>query len=367
MKKTRNTKIALIALTLLLALSAMFGVRNAQRAEAQSLDDYSYDEPTVYYFFDYCPSVLRETFAEQFGDSQQVVYDHFGGTSTQLLLLVNSNYFSALGDQCIVVIDLKGIDPPIFTLNTLFATLKNQGCKTIFITLKPQTYYGNAAFFNNLDYFYTSDYSIVEDFAEKSVEDMVSQDFQFENSVYFIERSLYNVDLYVNSTLAQKLANPFLGIFIEHLKTAICNIEGLAPGSIPSSADQFCSQYNIALIGYSDNVGKFVDIISGTIIDCALYFNTFVQGIDDLDLIESDYDVGYAAFGIWQFWDDDFYDLLRDGQDSGEDILVYVIEADEIVPAEDGLQIVGAYSGSEGDASEEVEASAIISNELENL
>ena len=363
MKKTRNTKIALVALTLLLALSAMFGVRNAQRAEAQSLDDYNYNEPTVYYFFDYYPSVLRETAAEQFGDSQQVVYDHFWGTSAQLLSLVNNNYFSALGDQCVVVIDLKGIDPPVFTLNTLFATLKNQGCKTIFITLKTQTYYGNAAFFNNLDYFHTTDYSIIEEFAEISVADMANQDFQFENSVYFIDRSLYDVDLYENSTLAQRLATPFLSSFIGNLQNLFVSMQL----TVPSNVVQFLDYYNICLIGYSNNAGKFVDIISGTIIDCALYFNTVVQTTVDLGLVEGYEPNGYVAFGIWQFWEDDFYDLLYDGQDSGEDILIYVIEADEIVTVEDGLQITGACRGSGEGAFDELEICAIISNALDDL
>ena len=348
--KKNSTKLAIIALALLIGFSALFGLQNKQKAYALS-SAYNPENETVYYFFDYFPSILKKTLVDS-GDTSgyDIVYDHTTAASDfDLDLMINSGYFSGFGEYALVIIDLKLFTPDASVVNSLVSVLDQQGCEIIFVSLKPESYYNNASFLSTVSYHQT-DYSLLRDFAVESFIDLSEdQAFPFQDSIFFIDRSLFNIDACTGYTLAQKrTAYPFLDQFLIGLEDILKErYREDNPNTSTPTLLELLNMYNIRLVTYSAVLNCFVDIISNTMYPEATDVTSLYEAIStDPAPDESFIDPNFAAFGLWQLWDDELYDVIDEGQETYEIFLVYILLVDDLEESEDGIDITGIYDGS---------------------
>ena len=104
MKKV-NIKCTAILLVLAIMLSGLvvFGGLNQEKAMADSpMGDGASD--TIYYFFDYYPTIDNTTFSIEYGSRYNIVYArHHEITSEEFIGLFVNGYFTGFGDNCVVV------------------------------------------------------------------------------------------------------------------------------------------------------------------------------------------------------------------------------------------------------------------------
>lgn len=134
MKKTRNLFMTIVmAFVMLFAAFAPFVSVNKKQASALS-PDYLEGISTVYYFSDSDPS-FKDSLDSYVG--VDIVYDTCPLlTAQELAHMVYTGYFWGFNESLdnIVIIEIKTMKPDPYVLENLFACLKAQGCKVMFIS-----------------------------------------------------------------------------------------------------------------------------------------------------------------------------------------------------------------------------------------
>ena len=154
----------------------------------------------------------------------------------------------------------------------------------------------------------------------------------------FIDRSLFYIDFCTDYTLAQKrTAYPFLDQFLTELEDFLeARYREDNPNTSTPTLLELLNMYNIRLVTYSAVHNCFVDIISNTMYPEATDVTSLYEAIStDPAPDESFIDPNFAAFGLWQLWDDELYDVIVEGQETYEIFLVYLMIVDDLEESED--------------------------------
>lgn len=323
----------------------------AQQAEALS-PNYNNTQNTIYYFFDYYPSIEKDVITSSFS-GYNVVYDAQWVDKTEFEELVNDDYFYGFATGCIVVIDIKTFKPNPVVLNNLFFNLHEiQECSTMFITPYAQQDFSSTAFLSYVDKYNVTDFEKMRCFVEYIQTEFIIYNGEMADTTILLDNRLANIDSTNWNVSMNQLVDrsPFLRIFYDNLY-----FYGDEVNSYAEFASLLYSQYNIRFLVHLGDT-TYVDIVAGK-----TYTAT---SVDELQNEDDGYWEHVCAAGFWAL-DSDFYDLLLDGQSSGYSLTVYIIEIDPIIYG-NGLSI-SPYSSLANIYGEEYDERQEIINELDDL
>lgn len=353
MKKV-NIKFTAILLILAIMLSGLvaFGGLNQEKAKADSLIGNGTSD-TIYYFFDYYPTIGNTTLSMEYGSRYNIVYArHYGMTLDEFIDLFSNGYFTGFGDNCVVIIDIKTFKPEETKLSELFTHLKeNEECITAFVTIFDKTDYSSITFDNIVDVYYKTDFSKLKDLIERMLYDLDHNDDNdgiVQNAIILIDGYLVGASEYDDigrfDEICQK--SKFLSLLLEELSKQFA----ASYNSYREILEHLTTYYKIKLIVHVGG-DKYVDLYdrteysSGDLEElwaesvCSNPPDDNPSGIIPPDTPQPDdnsFDV--CAFGFWRL-DIDFYDFLLRIQ-TALNLPIYIIEADPIIWGNGGLTII---------------------------
>lgn len=319
--------VALAFVMMFTGITALCGMESKQ-AKALTTT-YSGQSNTIYYFSDFYPTIDHTSMVDAFG-TYNIVYDRQNVGEFTFTDMVANGYFSGFGNNCVVIIDIKGFRAPAGLLQVLFSSLKNQGCKTMFVTVYTQQSYAGSAFLNYVDVFYESDFGKLRTFVHNSIIDMQAQigNESLENTCFLLDGNLinisndYSMDLLCSNSI-------FLRIFMEEL----ASILGITYSTYSEILDEL---QGVTLLIHKGN-DQYVDI--STEVNEARGFLYTADSVGSLIGIENFFWEYICAVGFWEL-DGDFYDFLLDGQETLDSLPIYLLEADPFNYSDEGLQII---------------------------
>lgn len=342
MKRLAQKSILMIIAIAIIIIGAVT-ITDNKTTEAKALSpDYTGDPYTIYYFSDYYPSIDVTTMFDLYGNSYGIVYDRQQiSTAQDFHNLITGNYFTGFSDHCVVIIDIKLFQPDSNDLLSLFYNLKIlQGCKTVFVTTYNLSSYNNISFEDYVDVFYTSDLSAINGLGSRALENIEYDTGDFANSVFLIDRQLFNVNNYFGQDMNYICED---NGFIRNLILTLANYYSVDTTGYDYNdiASDLRTEANIKILVY-DNDYIFYDILTWS-----MYI---ADSIEDLrgELSEDNSNpYHFIAIGISEL-DSFFYNLLLEEQQINY-FPVYILEADPIIWGEDGLAIISdsEYSNNE--------------------
>lgn len=338
MKRLAQKSILTIIAIAIIIIGAVT-ITDNKTMEAKALPpNYMGESDTIYYFTNYYPTVGYTTMYDEFSDEYNIIYDRQMVSAVEFADLVNADYFTGFGDNCLVIIDLKTCYPMPGVLNSLFYNLKViQECKTVFVTDLDGSLYQNEDFIEYLDIFYVSDYSklelfhmfALEDFACKNgyTEDLDESEIDYlKNSVIIIDGNILNINLFYGQSMDSICSvSPFYKALLDELAIRF----GLT-GTYTTIAETLSEFYAIKLVVHAGG-NVFVDI-----------FNWEIYYAADLETLISDLDAtndtpfNYCAMGFNAFAQD-LYNYFLTWDNNDKEIPLYTIEVD---PYGDGLMSI---------------------------
>lgn len=350
MNKIKNLFIPILLVVLLCALVLPFGLQ-AQQANANETEETIRYSDTIYYFFDYYPTI-RHSEMEKAYTNKNIVYDRSQDCSYSNFTnyLGAYGYFDKFDSSCMVIIDIKMFKPEAAHLLELFTLLKEQGCCTMFISTYEEGAFSGGEFFEYVDRFIKTDFTRLEDFIDELLVDERGTDETITNTAFFIDGNL--VDIHPDHFQSAEVLcqqSLFLRIFMERLYYIIeCdNIIGIL------TIDDFLRYLDMI------NVSVFVhDVVCDTYIN--IYTGNIYTGDNVSDCLNATEKVYTKACSIG-FWElpSSFYRFLYNSINLSLPVNNYVMEADPIVYVEGGLPIITDKDLLEVDEAEQ-EALAIL-------
>lgn len=341
MKRLAQKSILMIIAIAIIIIGAVT-ITDNKTTEAKALSpDYTGDPYTIYYFSDYYPSIDVTTMFDLYGNSYGIVYDRQQITSQDFHNLITGNYFTGFSDHCVVIIDIKLFQPDSNDLLSLFYNLKIlQGCKTVFVTTYNLSSYNNTSFEDYVDVFYTSDLSAINDLGSRALENIDYNIEDYANSVFLIDRQLFNVNNYFGQDMSYICEN---NGFIRNLILTLANYYSVDTTGYDYNeiANELRINYNIKIIVYDSNY------ILYDILTWSMYIADSIEDLRGELSEDSSNPYHFIAIGIWEL-DSFFYNLLYDEQQIN-DLPVYLLEADPIIWGDDGVTIISdsEYSNNE--------------------
>lgn len=343
MKKTRNIFVSIaMAFMLLLASVAAFVGGNSVEADALSGWDnegniYSGEPGSIYYFFDFYPSIPYDAMDDQFGGSYSIFYDRHPTNQSGFTSLVSGNYFDGVGVNCIVIIDIKTFVPDSQTLQSLFSSLKGvPDCKTYFLTTNASSAFSNNSSFEQyLDYFiYNVQFDGLVSFIDDGLDDLQQKNNTLQNTNYLLDGNLINItgwndsssDVTVDTLCSRSI---FLKTFMDRLVVKLGITTQFT--SYQQCAFVLSDTYHIRLLVHKQLGNEFLDICTGE----DFGYPEDLSGIIATCLQQP----GYACvFGFWGLSPDLHSFLLNVQQNGGvQNLPIYLLEADPLIPNPDGL------------------------------
>lgn len=360
--RSKAVSIALTLIVLIVAIISAFMFLPSSAAAHASEHNYDDLETSVYYFTDYYTTldedVIRNGFGEEYPELAQFSFelDHKYITKQQFTDMVNNGYFSELGWNRVVVIDIKTFMPDPQDLVNLFDYLKYTDCITVFVSVYSEAdyldAYGENEFLNFVD-LYVDDGEMVKlalftyltsrhihrsgDYNDPAVYEII--DLAYQN--YFLDGNIININKYIDPFLECHDINigqdgdrlnlkdhesyegelpdmntlcedsPFLKKLLNAL-TELYNINHAMNGSeidYNSVAENLIrntriddSTYFEMLVHYKDNI--FIDILDWHVLVIDDYAEYVTTHIDYKQLV---------AIGFWRI-DNDFYKILWEMQ-----------------------------------------------------
>lgn len=340
--KKLSKKFTALSLVLAIILSGLivFGGLKKERAMAYS-SDYSGDPDTIYYFTDFYPTIDATTLTATYGSNYNIVYDRQQITTGDFQTLVNSNYFSGFGTNCIVIIDIKTFMPEPGDLHTLFAHLKNvEGCKTVFVTVYDDIDYIDTSFVQYLDTYYKSDFSKLELFIEEMLYTLVYDNGTLEDTIILIDGNIVNVATYnSHEDSFNQLCNT--SIFLSFLMEKFADSLNILYSNYWEIISWLNINLNVKLIVHNGGI-DYVDLYDTN-------YTYSVACVEDLmEELENNNSTTYnyiCGVGFWAL-DSDFYNFLYAGQLSLGNLPVFILEVDPITWGS-GLSIRGVLNSPE--------------------
>lgn len=319
--------VALAFVMMFTGITALYGMESKQ---AKALTPtYTGQSNTIYYFSDFYPTIDHTSMVDAFG-TYNIVYDRQNVGEFTFTDMVANGYFSGFGNNCVVIIDIKGFRAPAGLLQVLFSSLKNQGCKTMFVTVYTQQSYAGSAFLNYVDVFYESDFGKLRTFVHNSILDMSIGNEYLENTCFLLDGNLinisndYSMDLLCSNSI-------FLRIFMEELASILGITYSTHSGIVGGLRN-----YNITLLVHKGS-NQYVDIVSEENGMSGILYT--VDSVGSLIGNGSLFWEYICAVGFWEL-DGDFYDFLLDGQETLDSLPIYLLEADPFNYSDEGLQII---------------------------
>ena len=353
MKRLAQKSILMIIAIAIIITGAVM-ITDNKTTEAKALSpDYTGDPYTIYYFSDYYPSIDVTTMFDLYGNSYGIVYDRQQITYQDFHNLITGNYFTGFSDHCVVIIDIKTFKPDSNDLLSLFYNLKIlQGCKTVFVTTYNLSSYNNISFEDYVDVFYTSDLSAINDLGSRALENIGYDTGDYANSVFLIDRQLFNVNNYFGQDMNYICEN---NGFICNLILTLANYYSVDTTGYDYNeiANELRINYNIKIIVYDSNY------ILYDILTWSMYIADSIEDLRGELSEDSSNPYHFIAIGISEL-DSFFYNLLLEEQQIN-DLPVYLLEADPIIWGDDGVTII---SDSEYSNNEEEDLSGMLSDLL---
>lgn len=337
MKRLAQKSILTIIAIAIIIIGAVT-ITDNKTMEAKALPpNYMGESDTIYYFTNYYPTVGYTTMYDEFSDEYNIIYDRQMVSAVEFADLVNADYFTGFGDNCLVIIDLKKCYPMPGVLNSLFYNLKViQECKTVFVTDLDGSLYQNEDFIEYLDVFYVSDYNKLELFHMFALEDFARQNGYTEdldepkidylkNSVIIIDGNILNINLFYGQSMDSICSvSPFYKALLDELAIRF----GLT-GTYTEIAEILNDDYDIRLLVHAGG-DVYIDIFNWQIY-YAMDITTLMNYLD----ATNDTPFNYCVMGFNAF-DQDFYNCVL-ALDDNRNLPIYTIEVD---PYGDGLMSI---------------------------
>ena len=327
MKLTKKTFVsALLALAMVITCFLSFGGVTAAATDGEN-------SARIVYVSDYYPT-LSESELEQYFGTREVLYERLEMTDSALLYLANYINWGEYDFECFVL-DLKLFQADADTLLALFSALEDYGLKTALVTSDLSDNFTNTNFMSYVDLYYYSDFSRLRTFIRETLcnfqSEIDSHTGQWQNINIIIDGYLIDADS--EASVGELCQNSvFLRVLLDELEKKIWPNKTVS-GFYQSIVDDLLEENNIRLIVHT-GWQHLVDISQKKD-----YYTSNVAALDDSDMGPADY---VFAIGFWGL-SAEFYDFLKDEQDAGVDLPVYVLEAEPITYSEDGLVIVTDY------------------------
>ena len=327
MKKSKLTLLSVV-----IVISLVFTAIIAPQASALIPTSTGYNN-TLYYFTDFYTSVSYGILNYEFSN-YNIVIDRQQITSQQFNNLITSNYFTGFGQNCIVVVDIKTFMPNDYLLESLFRSLRSQGCKTAFITIYNEGDYADTSFTEYLNLFIDdADFEILNDFNSRSFDHYHTSNTTINSTSYLIDGTLVDLNTYWGEDFDTLCSvSPFLRSFV------ICLVNEM----FYHSYDYYDEiDFNIladSLIGYDV---KFLVHLRGNLFVDILTWETYY--CNDIYSVTNDIDpVTYyaCAFGFWSL-DSAYYQFLLFAQDESDlHVPVYALIVDPISYSSNALDVM---------------------------
>ena len=358
MNKTKNLLIPiLLVVVLLCAVTLPFGLQ-IQQANANEPEEGGRYSDTVYYFFDYYPTI-RYSVMETTYTNHNIVYDRNPNCHNDFANYGNpAGYFDKFDSNCVVIIDIKTFMPEPQHLLELFSFLKAQGCQTMFISIYEEQDFHDRTFLDYVDEFTKTDFSRLIGFIDGLLENEISINSTLENTVFFIDGNLLSVKDRMGAPINELANNIFLRYFLQIIATKIWEIEYIeeifnenynyeiikqtlidknisilvhAPTPIDEDAEEPEEDYG------EDTPVEFIDILNWR-----SYSGTTVAEFQGQTTIDGAYTLTFqnaCSIGFWLLHPE-FYNFLYRTDLLPYSINNYVLEVDPINYSPTGLPII---------------------------
>jgi len=315
MKKTKTYLLsALLALVLLFTSIVMPMAFQTESAGALA-PEFNNEAGSIYYFTDYYPTLDEERLHRDYGCD--IYYDRKPYISpADFYNWSMCGYFSGFVPGCIVIIDIKTFQPDPYMLEMLFTDLKNQDCKTIFVSPFGMYEYDDTGFFNYVDVFtYDAEFSRLKTFIKQSFEDNIRErNGALNNTNYYLDSRLMDIARMGNYVDGLSSTSPFLRLFLEVL---LDNLQDYDAND--SYSDMLDKLYGYQIKLFVEYNNSFFDLSTGSTIEMK---------------VQSKSDKLHCAYGFWAFTNN-FYSFLDDNE-----MPTYALIIDPIIYEDGGLSVI---------------------------
>lgn len=297
------------------------------------------DEPdyvaNLYYFNDYYPTVPKSKMDEDYPEIA-TTYDHKWVDSDGFNSMIYNGYFDFIPANTIVVIDIKTFMVGSTQLSTLFSSLKDRNCKTIFVSVYSIQDYANdenedTDFLEYVDQYVESNFERLRTFIElhlrrvkyNNVNYGASASFPYNDTLTLIDGRLLDIE---NCSDIDALCenSPFLRILLETIAA------GYSVSNFTSYHNMFgelLDDHNIPIFAHMGSNG-YIDIFTGETYE-AETFEEFYEQVGK----NSAY---FCAIGFSHL-ESEFHDFLVDAQSFvRQDLMSYlpvdILEVEPFVP-----------------------------------
>lgn len=324
---------AAMAMLLLFAAFASLGAVKAQAAigyipapEGDGITD-------VYYLFDYYPEIGNTEMANDYPDVD-IVYDRTTSNIEATLMDIAVGAYApinALPNNATVVIDIKTFKPEAVLLEYVFSYIKtNLECKTFFVSVYDDEEFNdataNGTLFAYLDEFHKTQHKRLRYFCEHSTRHDVDENGTLDGTCILIDGNVVDVN------------SPFSDFSL--LKKLLVELwSATAAGCLQHTHSDY--RLMIEHLKNEHNISLLVHTGGNTFKDMATHTTYTASGSNTFGGLSTGWSYIYAI-GFYHL-DPSFHNYLEANQLNGNDITVYLLEADPFERSEDGLDIISDY------------------------
>ena len=334
MKLFKKTLVVLGTLVTLIMLFSLFAINTAALSP-----DYYGEDNTIYYYYDYYPSVDKETMENVFGGGYYVFYDH----QWEAAQIFRSGYFYGLGDDCVLILDIKTFTPDYDNLALEFSALKYSEPNLKIVLVVGNDIGIPSELFDIVDIFFPSNLGRLETFIDCFVDNFAPVNTSLANSTILIDGRLIdlnNMSQYNKNDLIEE--SPFMRMLIKKLAARM----GISSSNYNYDYNYVLgilkNNYNINLLIYSecDDQGIY-DIYE--YVDLYTMYTFTAETVEYFYCDESGEELLYSKICGVGFWhlENGFYNFLINGQEiMGDMFPVYLMESDPLIYGNEGVSVI---------------------------
>lgn len=342
MKKT-STFLTAIVMTLTMIL-AVFSSYSGSVNQASALPlDYKPQSDSIYYFYDYYPTVGYNTLCDMYSD-YYIYYDYKPVNRDEFNELVGDaktpneeSYFWGFDENTIVIIDIKKFLPSPDTLDLLaLILLRDQNCDLIIVTSSYDKYnYPHQTLPMSGVVFIKDNGEAVKEITDKLIDEISNTPFSRNQYRILLDNNLVGIDDNYAGELEQLYKD---SLAVRSLFTALTRIEDF--GGL--------FDYYVSMLKEEHGIKILVHIQDRMFIDILANDRYIIDSFRDIQFqnYEDEYETYPAAAMSFLRLNPDFYDLLLEFQSTDPDFPVFVIERDPIEFSDDGLTVITAGDNS---------------------
>lgn len=286
----------------------------------------------VYYLFDYYPEIGNTEMATDY-PHVDIVYDRTtSNVEATLMTIAVGSYapINALPDNATVVIDIKTFKPEAELLANVFDYIEEHlNGKTFFVSVYDDDEFNDATAGGTaiayLDEFYHSTHIRLKDFCKHSTQHDIDENGTLDDTCILIDGNVVDVN------------SPFSDFSL--LKNLLVELWSATDPQNHTSSSDYLSM--LRHLKEDHNISLLVHTGGNTFKDMATQTTYTASGSNTLDGLSTGWSYIYAIG--FSHLDPSFHNYLEANQSNGNDITVYLLEADPIEYSEDGLSIISDY------------------------